>query len=160
VIALRDANIILAAAAVALRSLAARILNQDTTHRLGRGGKEVGAVLPGGLLITAKPQPCLMHERGWLQRLSGRFARHLGRRQPAKLVVYEHQNLLRGLRVVLIRPAQQQCDVTGVMVRHVHGATGIWGGVGGHAANATRRGVFPPRPRPAPRDRPPVSCVG
>ena len=49
------------------------------------------AVLPLGLLVTTEPQPCLMDQRGGLQRLCRRLVGHLVRRQLPQFLVNKGQ---------------------------------------------------------------------
>jgi len=51
-------------AAVPPRPACAGLINEDASHRLRRRVEEVCAILPGGLLIAAEPQPGFMHQRG------------------------------------------------------------------------------------------------
>jgi putative PIN family toxin of toxin-antitoxin system len=58
--------------------------------RLRRGSsEEVRAVLPVRLGIRPESQPRLMHERRGLERVAGRLARHLLRRDPPQLGVHQ-----------------------------------------------------------------------
>lgn len=84
----------------------ARIINQDTAHRLGGSGEEVGAIPPFGLIIAAKSQPGFVNECGGLQGLTGIFARHFYRRQLAQLFIHEWQQFVRRLWIALIHALQ------------------------------------------------------
>jgi hypothetical protein len=63
------------------------VLDQDAPHGLGDRNKEMGAILKRRRLVTAQPQPGFMDEGGWLERVTGGFAVHLLRCQPAQLVI-------------------------------------------------------------------------
>jgi hypothetical protein len=64
--------------------LSAGTFDQDATHCLGRGGKEVAAAVPVlDLLGIDQPNVGIMHERRRLQGLSGLFACQSLRGQPA-----------------------------------------------------------------------------
>lgn len=92
----------LRAATVAQIFFPARVINEDAPHRFGGGGEEMRAVAPFGLIISAKPQPRLVNERGGLQSLSGIFARHLLRGQLAQFFINQREQLIRGVRVALV----------------------------------------------------------
>ena len=74
--------------AVTRGAFAAGAVNQNATHRLGGGGKEVGAVLKFCLSVIAnKSEPGLVDERGGLQSLARGFVRHPVGRQAAQFFV-------------------------------------------------------------------------
>jgi hypothetical protein len=88
------------AIAAALKAvLASGVLDQDTTHGLGRRGKEVTAIFE--LLIANQAQIRFMHKRRSVERLPRLLAGHLRRGKPAQLVVDQRQELRRGLSVAL-----------------------------------------------------------
>ncbi len=84
---------------------------KDTSHGLGSRRKKVRSVLPGRLVIAAKPQPRLVDKRGRLQGVTTGFPRHLSRSQLAQLIIYEGQQFLGRLRVTLTCPVQNDCNL-------------------------------------------------
>jgi len=81
---------------------ASGIVNQYAPHGLGGCGEKVGAILPGGLVVTAEPQPGFVNQGRGLQGLSGRFPSHLLRRELAQLFVDQRQEFIRRLGIALI----------------------------------------------------------
>ena len=77
------------------RLLAARALDQDPPHRLGRGGEEVPPTgrRPSAIAID-QAQIGLVHQRRGLKRLARCFAGHHPRRQLTQLVVDQWQQLV------------------------------------------------------------------
>ena len=71
----------------------------------------MGAVLPGGLLVAAEPQPRLVDERRGLERLVAGFPGHLGRGQLAQLVINQGQEFVGRLRIALLKALQHDGDV-------------------------------------------------
>lgn len=68
-------------------------VDEDAAHRLGRGGEEVGAILPISIFGTAEAEPGLVNESGRLKGVVRRFGRHLVRGQFAQFVVKEGQQI-------------------------------------------------------------------
>jgi hypothetical protein len=62
-------------AAVTQGAFAAGFVNENAAHGLGRGTEELSAASEVWIRVAHQPQPGLMHERGGLQRLLGRFVR-------------------------------------------------------------------------------------
>ena len=92
--------------------LAAGLIDENAAHRLGRGGEEVTAAVPGRLVPLAdQAQVGLVNEGGGLERLPRLFLRQLLRGQLAQLVVDERQQPAGGLRVVVFDGVQQLRDI-------------------------------------------------
>ena len=94
------------AVAAALQPVtAAGVLDQDSTHGLGRRGEEMTAAVPGPIGIDAdQTQVGLVDERRRLQGLAGRLARQPLRGQPPQLVVDQRQQLASRPRLARPRP--------------------------------------------------------
>ena len=94
-------------ASVLQARLAARVINQDPTHCLSRSAKKIGPVFPIPFPATPnQPKPGFMHEGGGLQSVAGRFVGHFCRRNMAKFLIYEWQQLFRGYGVARLRGIQ------------------------------------------------------
>jgi hypothetical protein len=52
---------------------------EDASHRLGRGCKEMAAILE--VLIADKPEMSFVHQRGRIQRVIGPLGGHSGGRE-------------------------------------------------------------------------------
>ena len=65
----------------------------NAANGFGGCGQKMVAVLPLRLGIRAQPQPGLMHQGGGLQRLAGRFMRHLRGGKPAQFIINQRQKL-------------------------------------------------------------------
>ncbi len=92
--------------------LCLRAVDQDAAHGLGGGGEEVPAAGPVlGRLPAQQSQIRLMHQGGCLQGLAGPFVGQLLGGEPAQLVVYERQQLLRSVRVAVFDRGQDLRDI-------------------------------------------------
>ena len=89
------------------------IVNQDTPHARGGGGKKLRAIPPFRLGVAPKPQPRFMDERGRLQRLAGRLAGHFRGSQLAELVVHQWKYQFGGLGIAVFGALEQQSEITG-----------------------------------------------
>ena len=89
-------------AAMLDRFLPPRSFHQDLPHRAGRSRKKVGAALPlPGWPGVDKAQIRFVHQPRSLNRLTGRFLRHLLGRQTAQLLVDQRQQLIGSEEVAL-----------------------------------------------------------
>ena len=79
------------------RFLASSVVNNDASHVLGRDSEEMGAPLPLPTILASKLEPCLVHQGGGLEGLSGSFTGKLGGGEMAKFVVNQRQESLSGL---------------------------------------------------------------
>ena len=95
--------------AVPAAGLASGVVNQDTPHGLGRGGKEVAAVFK--MLAAGQAEVGLVDQRGRFERLAGPFLRQFPRGQLAQLVIDQRQKLLRGRRVAGLDLGKDAGDV-------------------------------------------------
>ena len=92
--------------------LAAGILDEDPPHRLGRGREEMAAVLPALVVRGAdQAQVGLVNQRRRLERLAGVFSCQLLRRQLAKLLVDQGQQLAGSRGVALFDRDQDAARV-------------------------------------------------
>ena len=70
----------------------AGVLDQDSTHGLGRRGEEMATAVPWPIgSLADQPQVRLMHQRRRLQRLPRSLSRQPLRSQPPQLVVDQRQ---------------------------------------------------------------------
>ena len=103
----RDVDVVevlpLQPAAVLLGPLAAGVLDEDATHRLGRRGEEVAAAIPPlGLLAIDEPEVGLVDQGGGLERLPRLLLGEPLLGEPPELAVDERQELLGRPRVALL----------------------------------------------------------
>jgi hypothetical protein len=92
--------------------LAARVLDEDAAHGLGRGCEEVIAAVPVRFLVAAdQAQVSLMDQRSGIERLPGRLVSQLPRGQAAQVVVDQRQELRRSVRVTGRDGLQKLVDV-------------------------------------------------
>ena len=63
------------------------MLDQDAPHGLGSRAEEMRAILKRRRLVPAQPQPRFVDEGSWLERVTGGFAGHFLRRQPAQFII-------------------------------------------------------------------------
>jgi hypothetical protein len=84
---------------MALGFLAPRVVDENAAHGFGGGEEEVSTVLPLRFRIAAQSQPRLVDQRGGLQGLAGRLARHFLRRQYAQLLIDQGQEAACGFRL-------------------------------------------------------------
>ena len=78
-------------------------LDQDAAHRLGRGGEEVAAAVPGAVLAVAdEPEICVVNQRRGVQRLPRPLAGQPGCGEPPEFVVDQREEVAGRRRV---RPA-------------------------------------------------------
>ena len=82
------------AATVTQGAFAAGVVDEDAAHGFGGGGKEMRPVLPARVGLANEAQVGFVDERGGLQRLPGRFVRHLLGSQPAQFIVHHGQQFL------------------------------------------------------------------
>src|SRR5262245_60708515 len=99
-------SFLLAAALAAL--LGACLIDKDWAHGLGRGSEEMAAIVK--MLVPHETQVRFMHKCRRLQRLSGFLLSKPLARQLAKLVIYQRQKLLCGVRVALLDGGQDAGD--------------------------------------------------
>ena len=92
-------------------AFAAGAVNENPPHGLGGGGEEMGAVGKLRIVIADQPQPRLMHERGGLQCLIGRFIRHARSRQLAQFAIDQRQQFIGGLGIALLDGLENAGDV-------------------------------------------------
>src|SRR5260370_26281262 len=86
---------------------AARAIDQDSTHCLCCGRKEMSAVLKIRMLRADETQPCLMQQGSRLERLARRFLGHLVTGQMTQVLVNEFQQLAGGFQVAAFDSGQQ-----------------------------------------------------
>src|SRR5262249_20791502 len=92
----------LSAAAAALALPGPGLVDEDATHGLGGGGKEVAAVLKRLAVIrTDQAQIRLVDQRRRLERLARPLLGQTLRREPTQLVVDERQKLCGGRGIAL-----------------------------------------------------------
>jgi hypothetical protein len=82
-----------------LARLAPRLVDQDLPHGLGRGAKEMAAVIPLLLPGSGQLKPGLMDKRGGLERLAGICLGHFASCQPAQFVIHQRQQFVGGFRI-------------------------------------------------------------
>ena len=89
--------------------LAPGIFDENATHRLGRRGEEMSAVIPVsvGAVVSGQPQKSFVNQGRRLKGLSWQLVGEHRRRQPAQLNVDQRQQLLRGVRITLLNLIQQ-----------------------------------------------------
>jgi hypothetical protein len=75
---------------------AARAFDEDAAHGFGSHVEKVGAIVERAVVTALEAQPGLVHQCGGLQRVAGRFAGHLERREFAELLVDRDQQLACG----------------------------------------------------------------
>ena len=86
------------------------VLDQDAAHRFCRR-KKISPSLPILTAFAHQPQPRLMHQRRWLERVPGRFVQHSGGRQIPQLIVNQRQQFFSGLTLAFADGVQNQRDV-------------------------------------------------
>ena len=82
-----------------LARLAPRLVDQDLSHGLGRGAKEMAAVIPLLLPGSGQLEPGLVDKSGGLERLAGICQGHFASSQSAQLFVYQRQQFVGGFRI-------------------------------------------------------------
>lgn len=97
--------------AMSCRKFTAGAINQDTTHRLGGGGKKMSAIFKMGIFSPHQTQPCLMHQFSGLECLARCLPGHLAVRQPAQFPINQFQQFAGGLGVALSDSSQQYRSV-------------------------------------------------
>ena len=90
------------------------MLDQNATHRLGGGTKEMCAILKSRGLTAAQPQPGLVDEGGGLERMAGGFAGHLPRRQTAEFIVNDEEKFGGGFCITVFHPFQNMRELAQV----------------------------------------------
>ena len=88
-------------------------VDQDPPHGFRRGGEELGAAFPVGLLVGPQPYPGFVHKRGWLQRHTGRLMRHPRRGEATQFVVDERQQSIGGLLFAALDAFEDDGDFPG-----------------------------------------------
>jgi hypothetical protein len=89
-------------------ALAARLVHQDASHGLGRGGEEMGAALPGGTAVRAdEPEVSLVDECGGLKGLTGFLLRKVARGEFAEFLIDQGEELFCSAGISLIDLAKQ-----------------------------------------------------
>ena len=93
-------------------SLAARIVNQDAAHGLGRRGEEMPSTVPVlDVLRTEQTKVRLMNQGRRLECLARIFLGQPGRRQLPQLFIDQGQELCGRERVALLDGGQDACDI-------------------------------------------------
>jgi hypothetical protein len=92
----------LLAPAMAQSLFAASSLDQNAAHRFSRRREEMRAPGKLGVLVARQSQPGFMHQGRGLQGIARRLVGHLGRRQPAQLLVNQRQQFRGCFRVALL----------------------------------------------------------
>ena len=101
----------LPSAAVFDSLLAAGVVDEDSSHRLGGGGEEVPPRIPArGLHAADELNVSVVNQSRGLQSLPGLLVDQLLRGQLAQFVVDERQELLGGLWIALIDGGQDASD--------------------------------------------------
>ena len=115
---------------------AAGLVNENAAHGFGRGGEAKRAVLNLGIRLADQPQPGLMHQRGGLQGLMGRFAGHFGADEVAQLSIHQRQQSLVGLGIAVLGGLKDAVDVarSAAMSRFARVAPENWAAPCGNAA--------------------------
>src|SRR5262249_57020820 len=72
----------------------------------------MSAVGKGWIPTPDQPQPGLVHQGGWLERVPRGFAGHFARRQSTQLVVDQRKQLVRSRRVPFFHRDQDTLHVT------------------------------------------------
>jgi hypothetical protein len=89
--------------------LASRLLDENPSNCLGRGGEEEAAAVPLlNLFGIHKPEIRLVYQCRRLKRLAGFLMVHLLGRQPPQLIVDERQKLLGRLGIALLDGRQDE----------------------------------------------------
>ncbi len=101
----------LLSAAVPHGALSASVINENAAHRLGRGGKEVSAVLEFRIFLADQPHPGLVNQCSGLQRLPSRFVRHSMSSELAQFLVNQREQLVCRLGIALLNGIQDVRDV-------------------------------------------------
>ena len=92
-------------------SLVASPVNQNPSHGLGRGGKQMSPVLPLlDLLDVDQPQVDLMDQGRSLEGLAGLFMGQFLGGQPAEFVIDKREKLLGRLRVAFLNGTEDASD--------------------------------------------------
>lgn len=84
--------------------------DDDAPHRLGRRGEELAPARPRRV-FAGQPQPRLMHQRRGLEGVVGGLLRHLRRRQLAKFLVNQREQLVGGPGITRVQIAEELGDV-------------------------------------------------
>jgi hypothetical protein len=89
-----------------------RALDQNSSHRFGRRGKKVRAILEGWRLIADEPQPGFVYKGGGLERLSCGFVGHPARSKSAQFVIDQRQELIGGSGIAALDGVEELGRVT------------------------------------------------
>ncbi len=87
-----------------------RAIDQYAAHRFCRRAKVVRAILKGGTIAPAEPHPRFMDKSCRLEGLAGGFMAHFGRSNTTQFIINKWKQILRGLRIALLDPAQNLRD--------------------------------------------------
>ena len=90
---------------------AARMVDENAAHRLGRHGKEVGAVLPVHALVVDEPHVGFVDERRRLQAVAGALTSQAAPGETAKLVVDDRRQLGERALVPVAPRTEKRADV-------------------------------------------------
>jgi hypothetical protein len=94
-----DFNAVILAAVLA-SGLSPGVLDEDPSHRLGRGGEEMAAAVE--VLVTDQPQISLVDQGGGVERVPGSLGGHFRGGELAQLVVDEREQFRGGPAVTII----------------------------------------------------------
>lgn len=98
-------------AAVTQSAFSPGAVNENSAHRLGRRSKEMGAVFKLRICIPDQPHPCLVDQRGGLERVTGSFVCHSAGREHAQLLIDQWQQLIGGFRVAVFDGVEKNSRV-------------------------------------------------
>jgi len=98
-------------AAALLARFATGFVDQDASHGLSRGSKEMRSPVPLLPIGPCQLQPRFMNQGGGLQGLPGSLTGHPGSGEFAKLLVNEREQFIRGLGVALLDGLEDAGDV-------------------------------------------------
>ena len=101
------------------RVMAASVIDQDPPHHLRGDTEKLRAVLPGDLVLTDQPDVRLVDQRGRLECVVATLVPQVGSGSPAKLAIYERQQVFARSRVSLTPRSEQIAHAAG-RGRHSH----------------------------------------
>jgi hypothetical protein len=84
-------------ASMTQRAFEAGVVNQDAAHRLSGGGEEMRAVCEFRIFPADQTHPGFVNQCRGLEGLTGRFIRHLVRRQFAQFLIHQREQFLGGV---------------------------------------------------------------
>ena len=92
--------------AVAQRALLPGAVNENPSHRLGCGGKEMRAIFESRRVVANEPQPCFVDQGGGLKGVPGCFMGHLARGKPPQFFIDQRQQLAGGFSIAAFDGAE------------------------------------------------------